>query len=131
MLQRRQNPGFALKAGQTFRILGQLRRQDFQRHQPIQSRLAGLVHRPHPALAQEFQNLKLRKKAAELLGMKGSTFPAKKAMQQSRKLGTERLVRAIELLATADMALRGTVDWPPELVMEVLVARLSKLGGRR
>lgn len=69
--------------------------------------------------------------AAALLGMKGSTFPAKKAMQQSRKLGTEKLARAIELLATADMQLRGTVDWPSELVMEVLVARLASLSGRR
>ena len=71
------------------------------------------------------------KQAAALLGMKGSTFPAKKALQQSRRLGTEKLARAIELLATADMQLRGTVDWPPELVMEVLVARLASLSGRR
>lgn len=71
------------------------------------------------------------KQAAELLGMKGSTFPAKKALQQSRKLGTDRLARAIELLATADMQLRGTVDWPPELVMEILVARLATLSPRR
>ena len=62
--------------------------------------------------------------------MKGSTYPAKKAMQQSRKLGTKRLARAIDLLATADLQLRGTVDWPPELVMEVLVARLSSLSRR-
>lgn len=71
------------------------------------------------------------KQAAQLLGMKGSTFPAKKALQQSRRLGTDRIARAIELLATADMQLRGTVDWPPELIMEVLVARLASLSGRR
>ena len=71
------------------------------------------------------------KAAAELLGMKGSTFPAKKALQQSRRLGTDKLARAIELLATADMQLRGTVEWPAELVMEVLVARLASLSGRR
>ena len=71
------------------------------------------------------------KEAAEILGMKGSTFPAKKALQQSRKLGTERLTRAIDLLAAADLQLRGTVEWPPELVMEVLVARLANLSGRR
>lgn len=68
--------------------------------------------------------------AAKLLEMKGSTFPAKKAMQQSRKLGTQKLKRAIELLANADMQLRGIVDWPPELVMEVLVARLANLSQR-
>ena len=70
------------------------------------------------------------KAAAKLLGMKGSTFPAKKAMQQSRKLGTEKLSRAIELLAEADLDLRGTKDWPPELVVEVLVARLANLSRR-
>ena len=35
--------------------------------------------------------------------------------------------RAIELLAQADLDLRGAKDLDPELVMEVLVARLSKL----
>lgn len=70
------------------------------------------------------------KAAAKLLGMKGSSFPAKKAMQQSRKLGTDKLSRAIELLADADLDLRGTKDWPPELVVEVLVARLANLSRR-
>ena len=67
------------------------------------------------------------KQAAQLLGMKGSTFPAKKALAQSRRLGSERIVRAVELLAEADRGLRGEVGWPPELVMEVLVARLANL----
>ncbi len=71
------------------------------------------------------------KEAAAMLGTKGSTFPAKKALQQGRKLGTAKLTRAIELLADADMSLRGTKDWPPELVVEVLVARLASLSGRR
>ena len=52
-------------------------------------------------------------------------------MQQSRRLGTEKLGRAIDLLADADLSLRGTKDWPPELVVEVLVARLANLSGRR
>ncbi len=38
-----------------------------------------------------------------------------------------RADRAIELLAQADLDLRGAKDLEPELVMEVLVARLSKL----
>jgi hypothetical protein len=32
-------------------------------------------------------------------------------------------------LAQADLDLRGAKDWPEELVMEILVARLSRLGG--
>ena len=68
--------------------------------------------------------------AAAMLGMKGSTFPARKILGQTRKLGSERVARAIRLLADADLALRGTVDWPDELVLEVLVARLAALSSR-
>jgi DNA polymerase-3 subunit delta len=69
--------------------------------------------------------------AAELLGMKGSTFPAKKALNQARRLGHDGVVDAIGLLADADLDLRKfTKDWPEQLVMEVLVARLSRLGPR-
>jgi len=68
--------------------------------------------------------------AAALLGMKGSTFPARKILGQTRRLGSEKVARAIRLLADADLALRGTVDWPDELVLEVLVARLAALSSR-
>jgi DNA polymerase-3 subunit delta len=65
------------------------------------------------------------KAAAELLGLKGSTFPARKALQQGRKLGSDRLGELTVLLAQADLDLRGARAWPPELVVEVLVARLA------
>ena len=71
------------------------------------------------------------KEAAVLLGMKGSTYPAKKALDQSQKLGPAKVRRAVELVAQADLDLRGVKDWPPELVLEVLVARLASLGGGR
>ena len=94
-------------------------------------RLMGMLHKRYSNLLRlDGAGVFNEKEAAALLGMKGSTFPAKKAMQQSRRLGTTKLARTIELLATADMQLRGTVDWPPELVMEVLVARLSNLSQR-
>ena len=67
------------------------------------------------------------KQAAQLLGMKGSTFPAKKALTQTKRLGSGGVKRAVELLADADRGLRGESGWPPELVMEVLVARLANL----
>ena len=70
--------------------------------------------------------------AAALLGMKGSTFPAKKAMATARALGSTGARRAVELCAEADLALRGGgTAWPGELVLEVLVARLCRLSGRR
>ena len=67
------------------------------------------------------------KQAAQLLGLKGSTFPARKALTQSRKLGSPKVRRAIGLLAEADLDLRGQKSWPEELVMEVLIARLCQL----
>ncbi len=70
------------------------------------------------------------RQAAQILEMKGSTFPAKKILGQTRRLGSEKVARAIRLLADADLALRGTLDWPDELVMEVLVARLAALSSR-
>src|SRR5919108_1250203 len=70
------------------------------------------------------------KEAAQLLGLKGSTFPARKALAQVRKLGHDKIVRAMDLLATADLDLRGGKAWPEPLVLEVLVARLARLGGR-
>ena len=67
------------------------------------------------------------KQAAELLGMKGSTFPAKKALTQTKRLGNTGVRAAVGLLASADRGLRGESGWPPELTMEVLVARLANL----
>jgi DNA polymerase-3 subunit delta len=67
--------------------------------------------------------------AAQILGLK-STFPAKKALAQSRRLGTARTVRAVRLLAEADLDLRGSTALDGETVLEVLVARLSRLAAR-
>ena len=71
------------------------------------------------------------KAAAEMLGITGSTFPARKALSQARRLGHDAVARAIALLADADLALKGAIEWPEGLVLEVLVARLSRLAGRR
>ncbi|HET6951907.1 MAG TPA: hypothetical protein VFI47_16115 [Acidimicrobiales bacterium] len=67
------------------------------------------------------------KDAAQLLGMKGSTFPARKALSQARRLGHGKVVQAVDLLAGADIDLRGGKAWPDGLVLEVLVARLARL----
>ena len=45
--------------------------------------------------------------AAEVLGTR-SVFPAKKALAQANRLGTARIARAVQLLARADLDLRGT-----------------------
>jgi len=56
-----------------------------------------------------------------------SPYTAKKALANARRLGPGGTRRAFELLAQADLDLRGARDLDAELVMEVLVARLSKL----
>jgi len=67
------------------------------------------------------------KEAAAVLGLKGSTFPARKALASAQSLGHDGVVRAMVLLGAADLDLRGAQAWPEELVLEVLVARLSRL----
>ena len=64
--------------------------------------------------------------AAEVLGIKPG-FPAKKALTQYRRLGGDGVRRAIDLLAGADLDLRGRRDLDDDVVMEILVARLSRL----
>jgi len=64
--------------------------------------------------------------AAAAMGIKPG-YPARKAMKVHAELGADRVGRAIRLLAQADLDLRGAKDWDPELVVEILVARLSRL----
>ncbi|HLI15032.1 MAG TPA: DNA polymerase III subunit delta [Acidimicrobiales bacterium] len=54
-----------------------------------------------------------------------SPFPARKALEQARRLGHEGVADAIRLLAAADLDLRGRSGLPPEAVLEILVARLA------
>jgi DNA polymerase-3 subunit delta len=63
--------------------------------------------------------------AATATGMK--PYPARKALEASRRLGHAGIVRAITLLAQADTDLRGEAGWSDELILEVLVARLARL----
>ncbi len=75
--------------------------------------------------------------AAAVLGLKGSTFPARKALSQAGRLGPAGVARAVELLHRADLDLRGLRTYGPgrdseRITLEVLVARLARLSpGRR
>lgn len=64
--------------------------------------------------------------AAALLGAR-SPFVAKKALERARQLGSERIGQAVTLVADADLDVKGQTALPPELVLEVLVARLARL----
>lgn len=121
----------AIDAGDTATAVGALQRMMAagERH-PLQimatlhGHYARMLRLDGAGVADEAQ-------AAEVLGMKGSTFPAKKALTQSRRLGHDGVAEAFRLLSEADLDLRTfTKDWPEDLVMEVLVARLSRLRPR-
>ena len=64
--------------------------------------------------------------AMALLGDK-SNFRSKKTLSEANRLGDMKVQRAVQLLAEADLDLRGGTGVPPETVMEILVARLSSL----
>ena len=102
------------------RMIGQGERHPFQVLATLHSHLARVLRLDGADVTGE-------KQAAELLGLKGSTFPARKALGQARKLGHDRIVRMFALLAEADLDLRGGKAWPDHLVLEVLVARLATM----
>jgi DNA polymerase-3 subunit delta len=64
--------------------------------------------------------------AAAHLGLK-SAFSGKKLHAQFGRLGGERAGRALALIADADLDVKGRSALPNEVVLEILVARLSRL----
>lgn len=67
---------------------------------------------------------------AGLLRKGASTAAARQALTACRRLGTERLRKAVALLAAADVDLRGRTALDPETTLEVLVARLGQMHRR-
>lgn len=122
----------AIDEGDTERALVNLHRMlEAGRRHPLA--VMATLHRHYAAMLRlDGSGAADERAAAELLGT--APFPARKALRQARRLGPAGVSRAIELLADADLDLRGAKGWPEALVMEVLVARLSRLaraGARR
>ena len=90
--------------------------------------MAGLHNHYEKMLRLDGMGISNERDAASLLGLKGSTFPAKKALNQLSRIGTSNLKQSIWLLADADLDLRGRSGLDNETIMEVLVARLARLG---
>ncbi len=121
----------AIDKGDIPRAVDRLHRIMFGGERHAMVVLATLHSHVQRMLALDGAEVRTEKEAADLLGMKGrSTFPAKKALDQGRKLGTDKVAQATKLLAQADVDLRGAKEWPDELVLEVLVARLAHLARR-
>ena len=89
--------------------------------------LALLANRYAQMMKIDGRGVRSAEDAVAILG--GAPFTAKKVYEQYQRLGSGGVQRAVELLAQADVDLRGGKDWEPELVLEVLVARLARLGG--
>ena len=116
----------AIDAGDTTTALTLLGRMMHAggRH-PLQ--IMAIMHSHYSSIAKlDGADARSEQDAMAATGIK-SPYPAKKALANYRRLGPSSTRRAIELLAQADLDLRGAKDLEPELVMEVLVARLSKL----
>jgi DNA polymerase-3 subunit delta len=121
----------AIDAGDTTAALTLLGRMLHagERH-PLQ--VMAILHGHYGKLAR-LDGLEVRDEvaAATAMGIKPG-YPAKKALATSRKLGPA-VGRAVQMLARADLDLRGETEVPDTVIMEVLVARLSRLApaGRR
>jgi DNA polymerase III subunit delta len=90
-----------------------------------------ILHRHYQAMLRlDGAGVTSGEQAASLLGMR-SAFPARKALEQGRRMGPARLGRAVTLLAEADLDIRGRSALPDVTVLEVLVGRLTRLGGVR
>ena len=84
------------------------------------------LHRHFAAMLRlDGSGIRSEQEAAAAVGM--GPYPAKKALAQAGRLGSANIARAVNLLADADLDLRGVKDLPDNLVLEVLVARLSRL----
>ena len=120
----------AIDAGDPAKALGVLHRMLVagERH-PLE--VMSLLHRHYRQMLRlDGSGANSPEEAAQILGLR-SAYPAKKALAQSRRLGSARMARAFLLLAEADLDLRGLTDLSGDAVLEVVVARLSRLSGRR
>lgn len=114
-----------IDTGNTAEALVMLHRMLTDSH-PLQV-LGLLANRYSQMMKVDGRGIRTEKEAAEILG--GHPFAAKKILEQQMRLGSANLARAVRLIAEADVDLRGGKDWDDVMVLEVLVARLSRLSG--
>jgi len=96
---------------------------------PLQ--VLGLLHHHYRRLlVLDDPAIRSESDAVSALGGKVKPYPARKAMEHSRALGTDRLRKAYDALGQADLDLKGATGMPEDAVIEVLVARLAGLSNR-
>jgi DNA polymerase-3 subunit delta len=114
----------AVDAGDAKKALEMLHRMMIDSH-PMQI-LALLANRYAQMMKIDGRGVRSADDAVAILG--GKAYTAKKVLEQYQRLGSAGISKAMALIATADVDLRGGKDWTPDMVMEVLVARLARLG---
>jgi DNA polymerase-3 subunit delta len=119
----------AIDAGQTADALGQLHRLlgGGERHPLV---VLAILHRHVQSLLRvDSPSIRTEGDAAAAMGIASgrSTYPAKKALSTVRRWGSASVAEALGLVADAELDLKGASAWPPEAVLEVLVARLCRL----
>jgi DNA polymerase-3 subunit delta len=91
--------------------------------------MASLVFHYLRLLRLDDPSIVTKEHAAAALGMKsagGARFP----LESAKRLGTDGLHEAVDLLARAELDLRGAGGLDDDVVIEVLVARLAALSRR-
>lgn len=114
----------AIDAGDVNKALVMLHRILIDSH-PLQI-LALLANRYANMMKLDGRGVHTAADAIAILG--GKEFTARKVLEQYQRLGGSGVAQAISLIAGADVDMRGGKEWDDVLVMEVLVARLSRLG---
>ncbi|HUF98085.1 MAG TPA: DNA polymerase III subunit delta [Ilumatobacter sp.] len=120
----------ALDAGRTADAITLMRRMVHggQRH-PLQ--IMAILHGHYTRLAKlDGVNARTEAEAAAAIGIKPG-YPAKKALETYGRLGGGAVAKSVQLMAKADRDLHGDTALEAEAVMEILIARLSKLSPRR
>jgi DNA polymerase-3 subunit delta len=120
----------AIDGGRTEAALGSLHRllEGGERHPLV---VLAILHRHVQSLLRvDNPGIRGEADAAAAMGIsKGkSTYPARKALASARRWGSARAGEAIGLVADAELDLKGASGCPEDVVLEVLVARLCRLG---
>lgn len=119
----------AIDKGDTPAALEALRRllSAGQRHPLV---IVSTLHRHYGALLRlDGSGAASDAEAAAIIDAR-SAWSGGKALASARRLGSDGVARAIILLAQADLDLKGATALPEAVVLEVLVARLSRLAPR-
>ena len=117
----------AIDAGDSAKAIDMLHRMTRSgEYHPLQ--VMALLHTHYTKLMRlDGPELNSPQDAMSIIGSK-SEFQAKKYLNQYRRLGGEGINQAVQLLARADVDLRGGKDLGEELTMEILIARLCRMG---